>query len=96
MPHELSGGDGRVKVTRMKRTSIRELEHATAAVLERVAASETVEVCRRNEPVAILSPPRQTKTILRPDFAARLRAIYGATVLPTTGADLVSEARGES
>lgn len=80
----------------MKRTTIRELKHATTAVLERVAAGETVEVCRRNEPVAILSPPRRAKAVPRPDFAARLRAIYGATVLPTTGADLVSEARGES
>ena len=80
----------------MKRTTIRELKHATTAVLERVAAGETVEVCRRNEPVAILSPPRRTKAVPRPDFAARLRAIYGATVLPTTGADLVSEARGAS
>lgn len=80
----------------MKRTTIRELKHATTAVLERVAAGETLEVCRRNEPVAILSPLRRAKAPARPDFAARMQAIYGATILPTTGADIVSEARGES
>ena len=80
----------------MKRTTIRELKHATTAVLERVAAGETVELCRRNEPVAILSPPRRPGAIRRPDFAARLRAIYGTRVVQTTGADLVSDARGES
>ena len=80
----------------MRRTTIRELKHATTTVLERVAAGETVEVCRRNEPVAILSPPRRTRAIPRPDFAARLRAIYGTKLLPTTGSDLVADARGES
>jgi antitoxin (DNA-binding transcriptional repressor) of toxin-antitoxin stability system len=80
----------------MKRTTIRELKHETSTVLRRVAAGETVEVCRRDEPVAILSPPGRKSRVIRPDFAARLRAIYGAKVLATTGSDLVSEARGES
>jgi prevent-host-death family protein len=80
----------------MKRTTIRELKHETSRVLERVAAGETIEVCRRNEPVAILSPPARKTRVIRPDFAARLRAIYGTRLLPTTGAELVSESRGES
>ena len=80
----------------MKRTTIRELRPVTTAVLERVADGETLEVCRWNEPVAILSPPRRGKAPAPPDFAARLRAIYGATTLPTTGTDIVSKTRGES
>jgi prevent-host-death family protein len=85
-----------VSVSHVKRTTIRELKHETSAVLRRVAAGETVEVCRRNEPVAILSPPTRRARVVRPDFAARLRRIYGNKALPTTGSDLVSEARGDT
>jgi len=31
----------------------------------------------------------------RPDFAARLKEIYGDKILPTTGAEIISELRGE-
>lgn len=77
----------------MKRTTIRELKHRTAVVLGWVAAGEQVEVRRRHEPVAILSPPRP-RSGPRPDFQARLRAIYGDTVLPVTGTELIGESRG--
>lgn len=80
----------------MKRTTIRELKHETAAVLRRVAAGETIEVCRRNEPVALLSPVGRQSKIARPDFAARLRQIYGAALLPTTATELLSESREDA
>lgn len=80
----------------MKRTTIRELKHATSAVLQRVASGEMIEVCRRDEPVAVLSPPVRKTRVSRPDFAARLRDIYGAKVLEMTGSDLVSASRGEA
>ena len=79
----------------MKRTTIRELKHATSKVLGWIAAGENVEVRRRNEPVAVLSPPDRIR-VARPDFAARLRAIYGSKTLPATGSDLISESRGET
>ncbi len=81
-------------VTHVKTTTIRELKHQTTAVLDRVAAGETIEVRRRNEPVAVLSPAKRAR-VVAPDFAARLTAIYGDRVLPTTGTDLISESRGE-
>lgn len=80
----------------MRKTTIRELKHATSAVLEWVAAGETVEVRRRNEPVAILSPPRPTARIARPNFAARLQEIYGTKILRVTATDLLSESRGDT
>ena len=79
----------------MKRATICELKRETTAILRRVPAGETVEVCRRNEPVAVLSPPTRRTRVERPDFAARLRAIYGPTVLATTGSEVVADARGE-
>lgn len=83
-------------VSHMKTATIRELKHGTSRVLSLVAGGESVEVRRRNEPVAILSPPTRKRRIVRPDFVARLRTIYGATVLPTTATDLVAESRGDS
>lgn len=83
-------------VTHMKVTTIRELKHDTSTVLGWVAAGETVEVRRRNNPVAILSPPRRTSRIAKPDFAGRLRSVYGATVLPITATKIISESRGDT
>ena len=80
----------------MRTTTIRELKHDTTTVLSWVAGGESVEVRRRAQPVAILSPPKRMARVVRPDFAARLRTIYGARILSSTGTDLVSEARGKS
>lgn len=83
-------------VSRMKITTIRELKHDTTTVLSWVAGGEKVEVRRHREPVAILSPVRRTKRIVRPDFAARLKKLYGKSKAVVTGTALISEARGES
>jgi antitoxin (DNA-binding transcriptional repressor) of toxin-antitoxin stability system len=80
----------------MKTTTIRELKHATSTVLGWVTAGETVEVRRRNHPVAILSPPKRARRIAKPDFAERLRSVYGSAVLPVTGTEIVSESRGDT
>ena len=80
----------------MKTATIRELKHHTSTVLSWVAGGESVEVRRRDEPVAVLSPRKRKGRIARPDFAARLRQIYGDRELPTTGTELVTESRGES
>jgi len=61
-----------------------------------VAAGESVEVRRRNHPVAILSPPKRARRITKADFAARLRAVYGAVVLPVTGTEIISGSRGDT
>jgi prevent-host-death family protein len=80
----------------MRTTTIRELRHDTTTVLSWVAAGESVEVRRRGEPVAVLSPQKRPARVVRPDFGARLQAIYGDRVLPTTGTDIVAASRGDS
>ena len=82
-------------VTLMKQTTIRELKHEMSKVLALVEAGETVEVRRRKQPVAILSPPARDKAVTKPDFAARMKVIYGERVLEITGTDLVGQERGE-
>jgi prevent-host-death family protein len=79
----------------MKQTSIRELKHETSKVLAMVESGDTLEVCRRGRPVAVLSPPGRRRKLQKPDFAARLEEIYGDHVLSTTGTDLIAETRGE-
>jgi len=71
------------------------LKHETSKVLGWVADGETVEVQRRNEPVAVLAPVRHGRRVRRPDFERRLAEIYGDTVMEEVATDLVSEARGE-
>jgi len=85
-----------VSVAHMKITTIRELKHDTSTVLGWVAGGESVEVRRRNHPVAILSPPKRPRRIAKPDFAERLRSVYGSAVVPTTGTQIISESRGET
>ena len=80
----------------MKTTTIRELKHDTTTVLSWVAGGETVEVRRHRVPVAILSSPKARARVARPDFGARLKAIYGAKQLPVTGTALVADSRGET
>ena len=80
----------------MRVTTIRELKHDMTTVLSWVAEGQTVEVRRRNQPVALLSPPNQRPTVQRPDFGARLRSIYGGKRLKTTATSLISDARGDS
>lgn len=80
----------------MKTTTIRQLKHDTTTVLSWAARGETVEVQRRGKPVAVISPVRRGKQVARPDFAGRLKGIYGEAKSATTGTHVISEARGES
>jgi prevent-host-death family protein len=82
----------------MKTTNIRELKHATSTVLAWVEQGESVEITRRNKVVAIISPPPppdSPKKIVRPDYEARLTAIFGDRVLPTTANELMDYDRGD-
>lgn len=81
----------------MKTTNIRELKHATSTVLEWVEQGESVEITRRNKVVAIISPPppRSPKKVVRPDYEARLTAIFGDRVLSTTANELMDYDRGD-
>lgn len=81
----------------MKTASIRELKHDTAAVLEWVDAGESVEVRKHGKLVAVMSPPPPPKKqgTSRPDFASRLKAIYGDKVMRTTATELLADERGD-
>jgi len=79
----------------MKQTNIRELKHSTSKVLSIVESGQSVEVLRQKKPIAVLSPPHRQKRVEQPDFAARLREVYGDKALEPTGTEWIAEARGE-
>lgn len=80
----------------MKRATVRQLRQEFPSVLALLNAGETVQVTLRGQPVARLTPvkPRRPAPQSWPDFAARLRRIYGARVLPDSQ-PLLDQLRGD-
>jgi len=76
----------------MKTATLRQLRHDFGSVLAWVEQGEAVEISKRGKIIALLSPPpiaKPAKSRKRPDFAARLKRIYGDLVL--TGDVIVEE-----
>ena len=61
----------------MKSASVRDVQHHLNQVLNWVEQGEEVQITRRNRPVAKLVPVREAGSGELPDFAARVRAIWG-------------------
>ena len=80
----------------MKRATVRQLRQEFPSVLALLNAGETVQVTLRGQPVARLTPvkPRRQTPRPWPDFAARLRRIYGSRVLPASQ-PLLDQLRGD-
>ena len=77
----------------MRTATLRQLRHDFGSVFAWVEQGEPVEISRRGKIIALLSTPpapRATRPRKRPDFAARLKRIYGDLVLP---GDVVVEER---
>ena len=76
----------------MKSATVRQIRHYFSTVLNWVEDGEQVEVSKRGKIVALISPPPPLKPVRagkRPDFAARLKRIYGDKVL--SGSVIVEE-----
>jgi antitoxin (DNA-binding transcriptional repressor) of toxin-antitoxin stability system len=66
----------------MKTATVRQLRHDFGSVLNWIEEGEAVGISKRGKIVALLSPPsRPARRKRRPDFAARLKRIYGDKVL---------------
>jgi prevent-host-death family protein len=76
--------------------SVRELQQNLKRVMTRVERGETVEVTRRNRPVAKLSPARSSAAVSEwPDLGARTRSVFGNRVVTPSGSQVISDERGE-
>ncbi len=77
----------------MKTATIRQIRHDFSTFLHWVEGCEQVEVSKRGKIVALITPPpapKPSRSRKRPDFAARLKRIYGDMVLP---GDVIVEER---
>ena len=77
----------------MKTATLRKLRHDFGSVFAWVEQGEPVGISKRGKIIALLSPPPTPKPLKakkRPDFATRLKRIYGDLVLP---GDVVVEER---
>jgi prevent-host-death family protein len=76
----------------MKTATVRQLRHDFGSVLHWVEEGEQVSISKRGKIVAMISPPpapKLTPRKKRPDFATRLKRIYGNKAL--TGNVIVQE-----
>jgi antitoxin (DNA-binding transcriptional repressor) of toxin-antitoxin stability system len=77
----------------MRTATLRELRHDFGSVFAWVEQGEAVGISKRGKIIALLCPPpapKRARCRKRPDFAARLKRIYGDLVLP---GDVVVEER---
>ena len=64
----------------MKTATVREVRHEFRKVMDWVQDGETVEISKRGEVIALISPPpvkRVEPPGKRPDFLDRIERIYG-------------------
>jgi len=76
----------------MKMATVRQLRHDFGSVLSWIEDGEQVSISKRGKIIALMSPPvlKRVRRKKRPDFAARLKRIYGETILP---GDVIVEER---
>lgn len=76
----------------MKKASVRDLRYRFAEVERLLEQGEKIEITKRKRVIGRLLPAR-TSVARRPDFLARLRAIYGDKRLAVSGAELLAQDR---
>ena len=78
----------------MKNATVRDLRYRFPEIEARLREGEAIPITKRRRVIARLVPVRPRRREW-PDFLGRLRRIYGRKVSKTTGAELVSCARGD-
>lgn len=81
------------KMYHMKNASVRDLRYRFSEVEDALRQGEEVQITKRRRVIATLVPAAENKPVRRPDFAARLRGIYGTKTLKISGAELLASER---
>ena len=77
----------------MKKASIRDLRYGFKKIERLLCQGEEIEITKRRRVIARLVPESTRLAGGKPDFLARLQAIYGETVLKVSGANLIAKDR---
>jgi antitoxin (DNA-binding transcriptional repressor) of toxin-antitoxin stability system len=77
----------------MKTASLRDLRYSFKKVEWLLRQGEEVHITKRRRVIARLVPEQAASSAKLPNFAERMRSIYGAKKLKVSGADLVAHDR---
>jgi antitoxin (DNA-binding transcriptional repressor) of toxin-antitoxin stability system len=77
----------------MRKASVRDLRYRFSEVERLLEEGEKIEITKRRRVIAHLLPVNSLAPRRRPDFLARLRAIYGAKMLRVRSAELLAQER---
>jgi antitoxin (DNA-binding transcriptional repressor) of toxin-antitoxin stability system len=77
----------------MVQRSVRDLRYRFNELEILLEQGEEIEITKHKRVIARLLPVAPAAPPRRPDFLARLRAIYGDRILSITGAELLAEER---
>jgi antitoxin (DNA-binding transcriptional repressor) of toxin-antitoxin stability system len=73
----------------MKIASVRDLRYDFKKIEHLLAQGEEVQITKRKQVIARLVPEKPAQRPPMPDFAARLKAIYGDKVMEISGAEII-------
>ena len=79
----------------MKKASVRDLRYRFSVVEELLRDGQEIHITKRKRVIARLLPPAAAETIHMPDFAARMKKLFGKKKLKFSGADLIAKDREE-
>jgi antitoxin (DNA-binding transcriptional repressor) of toxin-antitoxin stability system len=82
-----------VGMSRVRKATVRDLRYRFPEVERLLEKGEKIEITKRGRVIARLLPVGSRAPRRRPDFLARLRAIYGAKTLKLSGAELMARER---
>ena len=77
----------------MKQATLRDLRYNFDHIATLLQEGEEIQITKRKRVVARLLPPELPKVVVRPDFMARLKEMYGDKVMEQSGAELLAEER---
>jgi antitoxin (DNA-binding transcriptional repressor) of toxin-antitoxin stability system len=76
----------------MTKASVRDLRYRFREVEDLLRQGQEIQITKRKRVIARLIPADKTP-VKRPDFAGRLKRIFGKRVLKVSGAELISRDR---
>jgi antitoxin (DNA-binding transcriptional repressor) of toxin-antitoxin stability system len=79
----------------MKRATVADLRNNFHRISAYIANGETVEITKRGRPFAQLSPPPRKRKLVKPDFMAQIKEVWGDRIFSAAEVKAMREAELE-